>query len=93
MTEKKRKKTYPKPQPVRTFGDGDVRAHVRLRTDTLGYRVPTVALERNWTTPHGKVQTSSEFFAHQEEELIRQVRLACEFARNPESQTNQASDI
>ena len=36
MAEPKKKRNYPKPTPKRTFGDGEVRVHVRLRTDTIG---------------------------------------------------------
>ena len=81
MTEKKKKKSYPKPKPKRTFGDGEVKVHVRLRTDTIGYQVPTVSLERHWTTEHGKAMTSAEFFEQHEAEIIEQIRNACRYVR------------
>lgn len=67
MAESRKKRSYPKPKPKRTFGDGEVKVHVRLRTDTIGYQVPTVSLERHWTTEHGKPLHAAPTSGHTKE--------------------------
>jgi hypothetical protein len=90
-TESKKKKPAAAETPVHTITEGAVAASIWRRQSPSGYAYHDLSLTRSWQSlSSGSTGHSRNFFAANQEELIKVINQACQWIAERETAGRQA---